>query len=72
MRSTNFLRVVQRHPQELARALRWQPASRRLFDQHLAQSPSLLTDIERAARFFFLQNNGWCGKRTHQNLPLRG
>ncbi len=64
---TNFFRVCQRHPQELARTLHWQPASRRLFEQHLAQPPHLLTDVERAARFFFLQNNGWGGKRVHQN-----
>src|SRR5438270_306331 len=35
----NFLRICQRHPQELSRVLRWQPASRRLFDWH-QQQPS--------------------------------
>jgi len=64
----NFLRICQRHPQELSRLLRWQPASRRLFDQHLRQPPELLTDIERAARFFYLQKNTWSGKRTRQNF----
>jgi DNA adenine methylase len=64
----NFLRIIQRHPQELSRLLRWQPASRRLFDQHLQQPPASLTDIERAARFYYLQNNGWSGKRTRQNF----
>jgi DNA adenine methylase len=64
----NFLRICQRHPQELSRLLRWQPASRRLFDQHRVQPPELLTDIERAARFFYLQKNAWSGKRTRQNF----
>lgn len=64
----NFLRVCQRHPHELARILRWQPASRRLFDRHAQQPPELLTDIERAARFFYLQKNAWSGKRTRQNF----
>lgn len=64
----NFLRICQRHPQELSRLLRWQPASRRLFDQHLAQPAELLTDIERAVRFFYLQKNAWSGKRTRQNF----
>lgn len=64
----NFLRICQRHPQELSRLLRWQPASRRLFDQHLEQPPRLLTDTERAARFFYLQKNAWGGKRTRQNF----
>src|SRR5712691_2982657 len=64
----NFLRICQRHPQELSRLLRWQPASRRLFNQHLTQRLELLTDIERAARFFYLQKNAWGGKRTRQNF----
>ena len=64
----NFLRVCQRHPGELTRVLRWQPASRRLFDWHRQQPPELLTDIERAARFFYLQKNGWSGKRMRRNF----
>ncbi len=64
----NFLRICQRHPQELARTLRWQPASRRLFAWHQRQPPETLTDIERAARFFYLQKNAWSGKRTRQNF----
>lgn len=64
----NFFRVCQRHPEELARILRWQPASRRLFERHAEQPPHLLTDVERAARLFYLQNNGWAGKRSHQNF----
>jgi DNA adenine methylase len=64
----NFLRVCQRHPQELSRLLRWQPASRRLFEWHGDQAPGVLTDVERAARFFYLQKNTWGGKRRRQNF----
>jgi DNA adenine methylase len=64
----NFLRVAQRHPHELSRLLRWQPASRRLFVEHQQQPASLLTDVERAARFFYLQKNTWGGKRVRQNF----
>ena len=64
----NFLRVVQRHPQELARLLRFQPASRRLFEWHQGQLPNLLTDIERAARFLYLQKNAWSGRYKRQNF----
>ena len=64
----NFLKVCQRHPRELIRLLRWQPASRRLFDWHQQQPPTLLTDVERAARFFYLQKNTWGGKRKRQNF----
>ena len=64
----NFLRVCQRHPAELTRILRWQPASRRLFDWYRAQAGEPLTDIERAARFFYLQKNTWGGKRVRRNF----
>lgn len=64
----NFLRMCQRHPQELARLLRWQPASRRLFDTYLHQSPQGLTDLERAQRFYYLQKNCWSGRRTRQHF----
>jgi DNA adenine methylase len=64
----NFLRICQRHPQELSRMLRWQRASRRLVGWHQQQSPDVLTDIERAAWFFYLQKNTWGGKRTRQNF----
>lgn len=64
----NFLRVVQRHPFELARLLRWQPASRRIFEWHQRQPPELLTDIERAARFLYLQKNAWSGRYKRQNF----
>lgn len=65
---SNLFRVLQRHPAELSRLLRWQPASRRLFENHQAQPRHLLTDIERAARFFYLQKNAWGGHRTRQHF----
>jgi DNA adenine methylase len=64
----NFLRVCQRHPEELSRLLRLQPASRQIFMWHHNQAPALLTDIERAARFFYLQKNAWGGHRVRQNF----
>jgi DNA adenine methylase len=64
----NFLRVCQRHPRELAEVLRWQPASRRLFGDHLRSVPEVLTDVERAARFFYLQKNSWSGLRTRRSF----
>lgn len=64
----NFLRVCQRHPGELSRLLRWQPASRRLFGSHDRQPVEMLTDVERAARFYYLQKNTWGGKRTRRNF----
>ena len=66
----NFFVVLQRHPTELARVLRLQPASRRLFDWHRAPAPVGATDIERAARFYYLQRNAWGGKRTGQSFRI--
>jgi DNA adenine methylase len=64
----NFFRVCQRHPQELIRLMRHQPVSRELFLAHKAQLPALLTDIERAARFLYLQRNAWSGLRARPSF----
>ncbi len=64
----NFLRICQRHPRELADVLRWQPSSRRLFGDHVRHIPEGLTDVERAARFFYLQKNSWSGLRTRRSF----
>lgn len=64
----NFFRILQRHSVELIRTLECQPASRAIFDWHHEQRPELLTDVERAARFFYLQKNSWSGKRIGQNF----
>jgi DNA adenine methylase len=64
----NFLRVCQRHPQELARLVYFQPPSRTLFRLYADQSSHLLTDIERAARFLYLQKNAWSGRRVRQTF----
>ncbi len=61
----NFLRVCQDHHEELARWLKFASASRRLFDTFSAQNPTLLTDIQRAARFLYLQKNCF-GGRTYR------
>lgn len=65
----NFLRVLQRHPHELARVLRWQPASRKLFDEHLT-GRAYLTDVEQAAQFFFLQKNAFGGRRHRRHFHV--
>jgi DNA adenine methylase len=64
----NFFRILQRHPRELSRILRWQPMSRRLFEWELDRPPPGATDVERAARFFYLQKHAWSGKRTRRSF----
>lgn len=58
----NFFRVIQRHFPEFQRILRWVINSRGYFQQFDAIPASSLTDVERAARFYFLQRNRFGGK----------
>jgi DNA adenine methylase len=59
----NFLRVCQSHAPELARWLRYAVSSRRLFDLFATQAVDALTDVQRAARFLYLQKNCFGGMR---------
>lgn len=64
----NFLRVCQQHDQELGRWLRHAVASRDLHDWFSRQDPSLLTDVQRAARFLYLQKNSFGGRVTRRSF----
>jgi DNA adenine methylase len=64
----NFLRVCQLHHEELIRYLRYSVVSRRWFDLLEKTAPETLTDIQRAARFFFLQKNCYGGLVTRHNF----
>lgn len=57
-----LFRVLQRHPEALLRELRWRPAMRVEFDRLKGARPQDLTDIERAARFLYLQTLAYGGK----------
>jgi DNA adenine methylase len=57
----NFFRVCQWHYEELVRYLRFCLVSRKLHELHLKTDPSVLTDIQRAGRFFYLQKNSFGG-----------
>ncbi len=63
----NFLRICQLHHEELLRWLSYAVASRKLYELYQRQPPELLTDIQRAARFLYLQRVSWGGKATDQN-----
>jgi DNA adenine methylase len=63
----SFFRVCKHHPAELARALRLMPASRTLFRTLSNQTPDGLTDVQRAARFFYLQKNGFGANRIRRS-----
>jgi DNA adenine methylase len=68
----NFLRVCQLHHQELVRYLQFCTASRKWFELFQKQNPQTLSDIQRAARFFYLQKNCYGGliKRQHFKISV--
>jgi DNA adenine methylase len=57
----NFFRVCQFHYEELSRYLKFVLISRKWFALFEAENPAALTDIQRAARFFYLQKNAFAG-----------
>ncbi len=57
----NFFRICQRHHDDLIRYLKFILVSRRWFALVDAENPDALTDMERAARFFYLQKNAFAG-----------
>jgi DNA adenine methylase len=69
----NFFRVLQRHYVPFMEMLRWQLTGRREFERLRASDPATLTDLERAARFLYLQRTAFGGKvagRTFGVDPL--
>lgn len=58
----NLFRLLQRHYQQLIDTLKWQVASRSEFERLVGVDPSTLTDLERAARFLYLQRLAFGGK----------
>ncbi len=62
----NFFRVCQHHPDELLRCLKYAVVSRTLYGLLQQQDPTLLTDVQRAARFLYLQKNSFGGNVNNQ------
>ena len=65
----NLFRVLREHPDELARQFRWAVAARREFARLLQVPPGTLTDIQRAARFAYLQSLSFGGLPAHEATP---
>lgn len=64
----NLYRVVQHHLDEFVRQFRWALSSRQMFAWLQATQPPTLTDIQRAARFFYLQHHAFGGKVVGQTF----
>jgi DNA adenine methylase len=70
-----FFRILQRHYVPFMEMLKWQITGRREFERLKASDPATLTDLERAARFLYLQRTAFGGKVAGRNFgvdPLGG
>ena len=64
----NLYRVVQHHLEEFVRQFKWAISSRQVFKWAQETKPEKLTDIQRAARFYYLQHHAFGGKVSGQNF----
>ncbi|MCA0305499.1 MAG: DNA adenine methylase [Proteobacteria bacterium] len=65
-----LFRVLQRHYVAFLDMIRWQLTSRREFERLKATDPATLTDLERAARFIYLQRTAFGGKVAGQTFGV--
>lgn len=63
----NLYRVVANHLEEFVRQFKWALSSREVFKWQQMARPETLTDIQRAARFFYLQHHAFGGKVDGQH-----
>jgi DNA adenine methylase len=61
---------LQRHYQALIDMLKWQVTSRAEFQRLVAQDPDTLTDLERSARFLYLQRLSFGGKVAGRSFGI--
>ncbi|MBP0439420.1 DNA adenine methylase [Tianweitania sediminis] len=66
----NLFRILQRHYPQFMDTIRYQVTSRREFERLSASDPKTLTDLERAARFIYLQRTAFGGKVAGQNFGV--
>jgi DNA adenine methylase len=64
----NLYRVVQHHLEEFVRQFKWALSSRQVFKWLQDTQPATLTDIQRAARFFYLQHHAFGGRVAGQSF----
>jgi DNA adenine methylase len=63
----NLYRVAKHHLEELVRQFKWALSSREVFKWMQGTPPAGLTDIQRAARFFYLQHHAFGGRVQGQS-----
>lgn len=66
----NLFRMVEKYPDYLADMLKFKLCSRAEFKFMLATPPLLLTELERAVRYLYIQKNAFGGQTQHQSFGL--
>lgn len=66
----NLYRVIKNHLDEFAKQFRFIVNSRQLFEWSKDTPPHILTDIQRAARFLYIQKLAFGGKVSSQNFGI--
>lgn len=64
----NLYRVVKHHLEEFVRQFKWALVSRQIYDWLKLTPGETLTDIQRAARFYYLQKMAFGGKVSNQTF----
>ncbi|AFJ02013.1 Methyl-directed repair DNA adenine methylase [Methylophaga frappieri] len=64
----NLYRVVQHHLEEFVRQFKWALSSRQIFEWEKLKQPETLTDIQRAARFYYLQKSAFGARVDNQTF----
>ncbi len=64
----NLYRVVQHHLEEFVHQFKWALSSRKIFEWQQMTVPDTLTDIQRAARFYYLQQHAFGAKIDGQTF----
>ncbi len=64
----NLYRVLKNHLEEFIRQFKFALTSRQIFEWQKMARPETLTDIQRAARFYYLQKNCFGGKVVGQSF----
>ena len=66
----NLFRILQRHYPQFLEVLRFQLTTRAEFNRLVDTDPDTLTDLERAARFLYLQRTAFGGKVSGRNFGV--
>lgn len=66
----NLFRILQRRYPQFLDTLRFQLTTRAEFERLIAVDPDTLTDLERAARFLYLQRTAFGGKVSGRNFGV--